>query len=70
MEYKGYSAQFSFDDKLGLFQGKVFNINDLVTFQGKSIETLRFAFHDAVNEYLVWCKKFGNTPEKPYSSSP
>ena len=65
MEYKGYIALFSFDEKLQLFQGKVSNIHDLITFQGKSMETLRFAFHDAVNDYLTWCKKIGKGPERP-----
>ena len=69
MEYKGYSAQFTFDEKQELFQGKVSNIHDLVTFQGKSLETLQYSFRDAVNEYLTWCKKLGNLPEKPFSSS-
>ena len=65
MEYKGYSAQFTYDEKLDLFQGKVSNIHDAILFQGKSMETLRFAFKDAVNEYIDWCKKHGNEPEKP-----
>ena len=65
MKYKGYIAHFSYDENLALFQGKVSNIHDLITFQGKSMESLRFAFHDAVNEYLTWCKKIGRVPERP-----
>jgi predicted HicB family RNase H-like nuclease len=65
MKYKGYIAHFFFDETLQLFQGKVSNIHDLITFQGKSMETLRFAFHDAVNEHLAWCKKIGKDPERP-----
>lgn len=65
MEYKGYSADFTFDEKGELFQGRVSNIRDVVTFQAKSIENLRYAFKDAVNEYMEWCKKYGNEPEKP-----
>ena len=69
MEYKGYSAQFTFEEKQELFQGKVSNIYDLVTFQGKSLETLQYYFRDAVNEYIAWCEKLGNVPEKPSVSS-
>jgi len=65
MEYKGYIGLFTFDEKLGLFQGRVSNITDLITFQGKSMETTQQAFHDAVNEYIGWCKKHGKIPEKP-----
>ena len=65
MEYKGYIGLFTFDEKLELFQGRVSNIKDLITFQGKSMETLKYAFKDAINEYLNWCKKIGKNPEKP-----
>ncbi len=34
-------------------------------FQGKSIENLRYAFKDSVNEYLSWCFKHGKSPETP-----
>jgi len=65
MEYKGYIGLFTFDEKLELFQGRVSNIKDIITFQGKSMETLKYAFKDAINEYLNWCKKIGKNPEKP-----
>lgn len=65
MEYKGYIGDFVFDEKLELFQGKVSNSRALITFQAKSIENLRHAFQDAVNEYLEWSKKYGKEPEKP-----
>ena len=64
MEYKDYIADFIFDEKLELFQGKVSNVHDVITFQAKSIENLRYAFEDAINEYIAWCKKYGNEPEK------
>ena len=65
MKYKGYIGFFTFDEKLELFQGRVFNIKDLIIFQGKSMETLEYDFKDAINEYLTWCKKTGKDPEKP-----
>jgi predicted HicB family RNase H-like nuclease len=65
MDYKGYIAEFTFDEKRELFLGRVSNIRDVVTFQAKSIANLRYAFKDAVNEYIEWSKKYGNEPEKP-----
>lgn len=65
MEYKGYIGFFTFDEKLELFQGRVSNIEDLITFQGKSLETLHDSFRDAINEYMAWYKKIGKNPEKP-----
>lgn len=65
MEYKGYIGEFSFDEKQHIFFGKVSNVKDIIMFQGKSIETLRYHFQDAVNEYLAWCLKHGKHPESP-----
>lgn len=65
MNYKGYVGCFEFDEKTTLFLGRISNIQDLITFQGKSIETTQQSFQDAVNEYIDWCKKHGKIPEKP-----
>ena len=65
MEYKGYLGEITFDKKTRLFYGKVSNIKDPITFQGKSIETLRYHFQDAVNEYITWCHKQGKSPDSP-----
>jgi predicted HicB family RNase H-like nuclease len=67
VEYKGYIGQFNYDENIDLFEGSIANIKDLILFQGKSIESLRFAFQDAVNDYIIWCKKIGKEPEKPFS---
>jgi predicted HicB family RNase H-like nuclease len=36
-----------------------------IAFQGKSVESTKQSFKDAVNEYLEWCKKYDKIPEKP-----
>ena len=67
MEYKGYIGNVTFDDEAKLFHGEVINTRDQITFQGKSVETLLKAFHDSIDDYLEWCRKEGEQPEKPYS---
>ena len=67
LKYKGYIGEFTCDEDRDLFQGHVRNITDIILFQGKSMESLRFTFHDAVNEYIEWCKKRGKEPDKPFS---
>jgi predicted HicB family RNase H-like nuclease len=57
MDYKSYVAAFTYDEMLELFQGKVSNVSTLIIFQGRSIETLRFSFQNAIDEYVAWCKK-------------
>lgn len=65
IKYKGYIGFFSFDEEKNIFFGKVSNTCNFITFQGKSVETTKQAFKDAINDYLEWCKKYGKNPEKP-----
>lgn len=67
MEYEGYSARIEYDENLGAFHGQVLNINDVITFQGTSVEELRREFTASVDDYLAWCEEREEEPEKPYS---
>lgn len=67
MEYKGYFGKVVFDDEANIFHGEVINLRDVVTFQGETVEELRKAFHESVDDYLDFCTVRGEEPEKPYS---
>ncbi len=67
MEYKGYFGKVVFDDEANIFHGEVINLRDVVTFQGGTVEELRKAFHESVDDYLDFCAVRGEEPEKPYS---
>lgn len=67
MEYKGYFTKVEFDDEANVFHGEVINLRDVVTFQGETVDQLRKAFHDSVDDYLEFCAARGEEPEKPYS---
>ena len=67
MEYKGYFSKVEFDDEANIFHGEVINLRDVVTFQGETVDELRKAFHDSVDDYLEFCAARGEEPEKPYS---
>lgn len=67
MEYKGYVGKVEFDDEADVFHGEVINLRDVITFQGKTVEELRQAFRDSVDDYLEFCATRGEDPEKPYS---
>ena len=67
MEYKGYFGKVVFDDEANIFHGEVINLRDVVTFQGETVEELRKAFHESVDDYLDFCAVRGEKPEKPYS---
>ena len=67
MEYKGYSAKVEFDENANIFHGEVINLRDVVTFEGETVDQLRQAFQDSVDDYLEFCAERGKDPEKPYS---
>lgn len=67
MKYKGYTGSVQFDDDDGTLFGRVLGIRDVITFEGKSVDEVRKAFHDSVDDYLAWCEKDGRPPEKPFS---
>ena len=67
MEYKGYAGYVEFDNENGIFHGEVINMRDVVTFQGTSVDQIRQAFKDSVDDYLEFCAEKGESPEKPYS---
>jgi predicted HicB family RNase H-like nuclease len=67
MVYKGYLANIAFDEQANLFHGEVINIRDVVTFQGQSVDELRQAFADSVEDYLSFCAERGEEPDQPFS---
>jgi len=67
MEYKGYFARVAFDDEANVFHGEVINLRDVITFDGESVDELRKALSDSVEDYLEFCSERGESPEKPYS---
>ena len=67
MEYKGYFAKVDFIDDDNTFHGEIINLRDVITFEGETVNELKQAFQDSVDDYLDFCKQRGEDPEKPYS---
>ena len=67
MSYKGYEAIVAYDEDADLFHGEVVNTRDVITFQGRSVDELRAALTDSIEDYLAFCRERGEDPEKPYS---
>lgn len=63
--YKGYDGCVERDDAMNFFHWHVMNIQDVITFQGSSVQDLQKAFHDSVDDYLDFCHQRGETPEVP-----
>jgi len=69
LNYKGFigSVHFSADDKV--FFGKIEGVNDLITFEGRSVDELENAFQFMVDEYIKDCATENLDVEKSYKGS-
>ncbi len=67
MNYKGYGYSIRFDDDADIFHGEVTGLRDVITFQGRTVDELKTAFRDSVDDYLDYCASRGEPADKPYS---
>jgi predicted HicB family RNase H-like nuclease len=69
ISYKEYlgSVHFSAEDEI--FYGKIEGIDDLIAFEGNTVEDLKQAFQDAVEDYVMTCTKYNKKREKSYKGS-
>lgn len=69
LEYKDYfgSVEYSGDDEV--FFGKLLGIKALILFEGQSVDELKSAFHEAVDDYIETFKEMNAEPEKPFKGS-
>ena len=66
IEYKGYTGVFEFDPSIDAFHGRVIGLQDIVTFEGRSVAELRSEMEESVEDYLSLCAEVGREPERPY----
>jgi len=67
ISYRGYAARIDYDDADGIFTGRIAGIRDGVGFHADTVEGLREAFREAVEDYLETCARIGKEPQKAYS---
>lgn len=67
LKYRNYVARVEFDPEDEVFVGHLAGINDIVGFHGDSVDGLKAAFREAVDDYLETCAKLGKKPERPFS---
>ena len=63
MQYKGYSGKVEYDDEAEIFHGEVIGLRDVITFQGKTVDEIKKAFRDSVDDYLDFCVQLNQAPE-------
>ncbi len=67
MEYKGFKArvEYSADDEV--FFGRLLGIEDIVTFEGKTVRELKKDMKEAVDFHIEICQRSGKAANKLYS---
>ena len=65
LKYKGYTGQIEVDTESNLLHGRVLDIKDVITFEGVTIDEVKQAFYDSVDDYLDFCAE---TKDEPGSS--
>lgn len=69
LEYKGYHTKVEFDSEDFVLRGKIEGINDLVNFECEDIKNIEKEFHEAVDDYLDFCREVGKAPDKEYKGT-
>ena len=67
MVYKDYIGDVEYDSEAKFFHGRVIGLKDVITFQGKSVKEIDKAFRESIDDYLEFCKKRNEKPDKPFS---
>ena len=65
LEYKGYTGDVEFDEKGGIFHGRIQGIKDICSYEGVNIGELELDFKEAVEDYFEACESVGKKPQKP-----
>ena len=69
MTHKGYTARIEFDERDGIFTGRILGVRAIISFHGETVAELKANFETAVDDYLDDCAAHGVTPEKPASGN-
>lgn len=64
--YKGYTGQVVFDPEASIFFGLVIDTQDVITFEGITVDEIRQAFQDSIDDHLDFCQELGKEPTDPF----
>ena len=69
LEHRGYLGSVLYNDEDETFHGRLEFIRDLVTYEGSDAISLKSAFQEAVDDYLLLCEEQERTPDIPLKGS-
>ena len=63
LNYKSYTGSIEISVEDGVLHGSVLDIKDVITFEGETIEEIKQAFQESVDDYLEFCQETGQDPD-------
>lgn len=69
LTYKEFIGSVNYSAPDHCFFGKIEGINDLITFEGTTVDELENAFREMVNLHIEDCQQEGKPVEKSYKGS-
>jgi predicted HicB family RNase H-like nuclease len=69
MTYDEFIGSVHFNANDEVFYGKIEGIDDLVLFEGSTVDELKQAFRDSVDDYVATCTRYNKQIEKSYKGS-
>lgn len=64
LKYKEFEGSAELDMTRNVCRGKILHIDDVVTYESKSIDNLQKQFEEAVDDYIETCSQIGKEPQK------
>jgi predicted HicB family RNase H-like nuclease len=65
LSYKDYTGSVEISVEDNCLYGRILDIDDLVTYEGQTVQELQAAFRESVEEYQRTCDALGLEPEQP-----
>ncbi len=69
LTHKGYSGTIDASIEDGCLHGQILFIDDIITYEGDTVDDIKTSFKEAVNHYLAYCEETGKPANKPYSGT-
>jgi predicted HicB family RNase H-like nuclease len=69
MRHKGFIGSIHYSPEDECFHGRIEGIDDLVSFEGRSVDELKKSFKEAVEDYLELCRTTGKALARSYKGS-
>ena len=69
LQYKNYTASVVYTNAKDSLTGKVLGMNDLPAFSARTVDGLKDAFYQTIDEYLLDCQEKHTEPARAFTGN-